>query len=135
SCNEINTAYQLGLAIMRTNLQPAAVQVLWNKQGKPVVRVDVDGLEVVVRRQIRELSQLVSAVLTAIGSEAGEIDLQLEGPHEVKSAWDLRAAATAEPAYPSSRHTVIRCGSPAAHWLSVAQLAGKELSPCQAIPL
>lgn len=116
-----DAAYRAALAVLGSELQPAAVQILWH-DGRPQVRVDVDGVEAVVTRQLRDLRDLL-----------GRGDVGSEDPLPVASHRDLLGAAAAAPIPQGS--VVVRTGLPAGRLPWAWSLGVELLGPLGGRPL
>lgn len=125
-CPDLETAHHLARKIMSSQLQPSALQLLFRPD--PVLRIDLDGLEAVVSRQLKDIEAIIAGS-TAIARAA-----ETAGPLPVHHPSDMLAAVEAPPAYPSPAEPVIRCGVPSGHWLTAIQWAHQELAPMGAVP-
>nr|MBO2507916.1 hypothetical protein [Bacillota bacterium] len=132
----LQAAHRAAMAAVNSVLQPSAVQILWTG-GRVRVRVDVDGDEAVVARQVRDLEALLAGAGVTAGAAraagaAAAIEVAAEGPLPVADHRDLLGAVEAAPV---SGCAVVRLGVPAAGLAAAWARAREHLAPLDAAPL
>ncbi|HEX6989592.1 MAG TPA: FAD-binding protein [Bacillota bacterium] len=140
--DDVEAAHGAALAVLGSVLEPAAVQIVWC-DGRPRVRVDVDGVERVVARQLRDLRELLvrrralepdgGLEAPSPGTAPTSVGVQVEGPLPVSGHRDLLGAV--EAAQVPSRSAVVRVGVPAARLAGAWPAVNQHLGPLDGRPL
>lgn len=130
-------AHRAALDVLASALQPAAVQMLWT-EDRVHVRVDVDGHEAVVARQLRDLRELLArpggaAPAGRAGAFRSAAGIQVEGPLPVTGHRDLLGAMESAPNPPGA--AIVRLGMPASALLRAWPAFQRHLDPLDGRPL